>query len=73
MVKNHRLFPEARILNEKEVKELLSKYKIKKEHLPKILEKDPLVKVLGAKKGDVIEIKRKSLITGESTYYRLVI
>jgi DNA-directed RNA polymerase subunit H len=73
IIKNHELMPEARILNEKEVEELLNKFKIKKENLPKIFSNDPLVKIVGAKVGDVLEIKRKSNIAGESIYYRLVI
>jgi len=74
IIKEHELVPKARVLNEEEVKDLLNKYNLKsKEQLPKIFEKDPLVKICGAKKGDVLEIIRKSPTTKEAYYYRLVI
>ena len=73
IIKNHRLMPEARVLSKEEAEELLKKFNIKKEQLPKILSKDPLVKIVNAKVGDIIEIKRKSPIAGEGIYYRLVI
>ena len=72
-VLDHVFVPKARILSEEEVKELLKKYKVTKEMLPKILETDPVAVELGAKKGDVIEFKRNSPIAGESIYYRVVI
>ena len=40
--------------------------------LPKIKESDVVVKRLEAKPGDVLEIKRKSSVSGESVYYRIV-
>ncbi len=74
IIKEHELVPTARVMSEEEVKELLKKYNLKsKEQLPKILSKDPLVQICKAKKGDVLEIIRKSEISGESYYYRLVI
>ena len=69
----HVFVPKARILSEEEVKELLKKYKIKKSSLPRILETDPMVVELGAKKGDVIEFIRNSPIAGKSIYYRVVV
>jgi len=73
IIKNHELMPEAKVLSEEEVEKLLNELEIKKENLPKIYSKDPLVKIVGAKVGDVIMIKRKSEIAGENIYYRLVI
>ena len=74
IIKEHELVPKARVLNEKEVEELLKKYGLSsKEQLPKISEKDPLVKICKAKKGDVLEIERKSEIAGVYYYYRVVI
>ncbi len=69
----HVLVPEHRILSEEEKKELLEKYKIDIKQLPMILSSDPMVKQIGAKVGDVIEIKRKSPTAGEALYYRLVV
>ncbi|ASJ00176.1 DNA-directed RNA polymerase subunit H [Thermococcus gorgonarius] len=68
----HELVPEHRILSEEEKEELLRRYRIKISQLPQILASDPAVVELGAKPGDVIEIKRKSPV-GTSYYYRLVV
>jgi len=70
---DHVLVPKARILSKQEVEEILKKYGVKKENLPKILSDDPMTKALGAKKGDVIEIIRNSPIAGQSVYYRVVV
>jgi DNA-directed RNA polymerase subunit H len=70
---DHVLVPKGRILKEKEVEELLKRYGIAKDALPKILSDDPVVKELGAKKGDVIEFVRNSPIAGKALYYRVVV
>ncbi len=67
------MVPKCRILSEDEVEELLKKYHLTKEQLPRILESDPVVKELGAKKGDVIEFVRNSPIAGKALYYRVVV
>ncbi len=72
-VLDHVFAPKVRVLSEEEVKALLERYGIKKSHLPRILEDDPIVKEIGAKRGDVLEIIRKSPIAGESVYYRVVV
>jgi len=60
-------------MTEEQTKELLTKMKIRIEQLPKILRKDPIVKAVDAKDGDVLKITRKSLTAGEAVYYRLVV
>jgi len=70
---DHVLVPQCRILKEKDVEELLKKYCTSKENLPKISVGDPVVKELGAKKGDVIEFVRNSPISGKALYYRVVV
>ena len=72
-VLDHVFVPKARILSEEEAKELLKKYHVTKDMLPKILSTDPVAVELGAKPGDIIEFKRNSPIAGESVYYRVVI
>ncbi|NPA76773.1 MAG: DNA-directed RNA polymerase subunit H [Candidatus Diapherotrites archaeon] len=72
-IMDHVLVPKARILSDDEVSALLEKYHVQKENLPKILEGDPVVKELGAKKGDVIEFERNSPIAGKTLYYRVVV
>jgi len=72
-VLKHELVPKHIILTEEEKKELLEKLNITPKQLPKILISDPVVKAIGAKKGDIIKIIRKSVTAGESIYYRVVV
>ena len=69
----HELVPKHEILSKEEEEELLKKLNTTKKHLPKILSTDPIVKALGAKKGDIIRITRKSVYAGEYYYYRVVV
>lgn len=69
----HELVPQHRILSPEEKREVLSRYGVQPQQLPYILVTDPVVKELGAKPGDIIEIKRKSPTAGEALYYRLVV
>jgi DNA-directed RNA polymerase subunit H len=69
----HELVPEHRVLGEEEKKELLDRYNITLQQLPKILVVDPVVRFLGAKPGDVLEITRRSPTAGETKYYRVVV
>ena len=61
------------ILEDEEVNLILDKYGILKEDLPKIKSNDPVVKVIGAKRGNVLKITRRSPTASESVYYRVVI
>ncbi|MCD6559541.1 DNA-directed RNA polymerase subunit H [Palaeococcus sp. (in: euryarchaeotes)] len=70
---DHELVPEHRILSDEEKAELLKKYNIKLSQLPQIKASDPAVEELGAKPGDIIEIKRKSPTAGIYYYYRIVV
>jgi len=57
---DHWLVPEHRVLSKKEAKEVIEKFAGgNPELLPKILVSDPAVRILRAKPGDVIEIRRK--------------
>ena len=67
------LVPKHEIMPEDEKKLLLEKLHISESQLPKIFSSDPAVKILGAKKGDVIRITRKSQTAGEHFYYRMVV
>jgi DNA-directed RNA polymerase subunit H len=61
-------------LSEKEKENVMKMYGIKKlNQFPKILQSDPVIKILKAKPGDLIKIIRKSDTAGESIYYRVVI
>jgi len=69
----HQYIPRHTILKKEEVDELLKTYNVSIKQLPKILSNDPVVKLISAKIGDVIMIKRKSYTAKESVYYRAVV
>jgi len=69
----HNLVPEFRILSKEEKEKLLERLGVTEDKLPKILSSDVVVKRINAKVGDVLEIKRKSQVAGESIYYRIVV
>ena len=69
----HDYVPEHRKMAKEEIDVLKEKLGIKKWQLPKILDRDPIAMLLGAKPGDVLEIVRKSPTAGTSKYYRFVI
>ncbi|RAP48053.1 MAG: DNA-directed RNA polymerase subunit H [Methanosphaera sp. rholeuAM74] len=68
----HDLVPEHVILSDEEAQEVLDDLNINIEQLPKILPSDPVVKVIGAKVGDVLKITRKSETAGVFVAYRSV-
>ncbi len=69
----HKMVPKYEILNEDEVKKILSEYTIEKEQLPKIRISDPSAIAIKARVGDVIRITRQSPTAGKSFFYRYVI
>ncbi len=57
---DHWLVPEHRVLSKEEAREIIERYAGgNPELLPKILVSDPAVRILRAKPGDIIEIRRK--------------
>ncbi|MCD6523147.1 MAG: DNA-directed RNA polymerase subunit H [Candidatus Diapherotrites archaeon] len=72
IILNHKLVPKHEKISKKEAEELLKKYNLTKDQLPKINEDDPVVKAIKAKKGDILKITRKSLTAGEAVSYRIV-
>lgn len=68
------LIPPHRKLTSEEVTQILQKYAISKENLPKISIKDPALSMydLNVVSGDVIEVTRTSF-AGKKPYYRLVV
>ncbi len=61
------------ILSEKERKDLLTRFKIRAEQLPRILANDPAAVAVDAKPGNIIKVKRKSPTAKYTTAYRLVV
>ncbi len=70
---DHELVPEHIVLSKEEAEEVLKKFNVKPEQLPKILTTDPVVKAIGAKKGDIIKVIRRSKTALKSVVYRLVV
>lgn len=69
----HNLVPKHEVLSSEERKEVLEKYRIEPYKLPRIKMSDPVIRVIGAKPGDIVKIVRKSPTAGESIYYRYVV
>ncbi|WP_460126254.1 DNA-directed RNA polymerase subunit H [Stetteria hydrogenophila] len=69
----HELVPEHRILSLEEAAHLIRSLGVRPEQLPRISINDPVARLLGAKPGDIIEIRRKSPTAGEAVYYRIVV
>jgi len=65
--------PDHKIMSDEEVSELLSRYNITTDHLPKIYNDDPAVKTIGAEVDNVIKVIRASHTAGRAEAYRLVI
>ncbi len=72
-ISKHNIVPKHEILTSDQKKEVLEKYGITLKQLPRITDKDPMVKLLEAKIEDVLKITRKSETAGESIYYRVVV
>ncbi|HVN74196.1 MAG TPA: DNA-directed RNA polymerase subunit H [Methanoregula sp.] len=72
-VLEHVMVPDHIIMSEEEVSELLTRYNITTDQLPKIYHDDPAVKSIGANADDVIRIIRASHTAGRAEAFRLVI
>lgn len=66
----HNLVPFHEILKKEEADSLLKSYHIEAYQLPQISILDPAVFLIGAKKGDIIKITRKSPTAGIHVTYR---
>lgn len=67
------MVPDHQKMSEEEVGDLLSRYQITLDQLPRIYSDDPAVKSIGAKIGDVIKITRNSQTVGIAESYRHVV
>ena len=72
-IMSHKLVPFHEIIAEKEKTELMEKYNITPDQLPKILNTDPVSLSIGAQPGQIVKIIRKSRTAKEAVAYRLVI
>ncbi len=71
-ITHHVLVPKHILLNTEEENEVLSKYNTTKAKLPKILKSDPVARYYGMKTDQICKIIRKSSVSGETIYYRVV-
>jgi DNA-directed RNA polymerase subunit H len=78
-VLNHVNVPLHEVLTDSEAKEVLKRYGITKEQLPKVRSNDPVVQVLqkqaGADglSGKIVQITRRSPTAGTAVAYRLIV
>lgn len=71
-ITEHELVPEHIVLTPDEKEELLSRYKLKENHLMRIQASDPVSRYFGLKRGQVVKIIRPSETAGRYISYRLV-
>lgn len=72
-IQSHILVPKHIKLKPEETQKVLEEFNISIKQLPQISNKDAMVKLLGAKPGEVIKIIRKSPTAGEFAFYRVVV
>ncbi|HOT95264.1 MAG TPA: DNA-directed RNA polymerase subunit H [Methanoregulaceae archaeon] len=72
-VLDHVMVPNHQVMSEEEVQNLLRRYDITFDQLPRIYHDDPGVRQVNGKVGDVIRIVRKSQTAGIAEAYRLVV
>ena len=72
-VMKHDLVPRHEVLSDDEARDILSRYAVTPDQLPKIFANDAVARAVRAKPGQIIRIRRKSPTAGESIAYRYVV
>ncbi len=68
----HSNVPKHEILSDSEISNIFKDVEYEIKQLPKIKSDDPVVKAIGAKRGDILKITRESQTAGTFITYRLV-
>lgn len=71
-IQDHMLVPKHEIMTEEEISDEFSDVDYDFKDLPKIKSRDPVVKAIGAKTGNILRITRKSDTAGKFVTYRIV-
>lgn len=71
-VRTHRLVPTHYILNQQEIEELFTTYKVSPQNLPIIFVNDASLAGMDVKMGDIIRITRASPTAGTAVFFRRV-
>ena len=67
------LVPKHEILSDEEKKKFLEEWNVSIKQLPRIRNTDSVVKILNAKKGDILRISRNDPAIGEYYYHRVIV
>jgi DNA-directed RNA polymerase subunit H len=72
-VLNHELVPVHEVLSPEEAKQVLERYGVSEDNLPKILASDPAAQACAAQPGQIVRIVRQSVTAGHAEAYRFVV
>lgn len=72
-ISSNQYVPKHVLLSDKEVQEVIKKYNISSDNMPKIKREDPMAKYVGARPGQVIRIDTFNPTNGTEPMYRFVI
>lgn len=72
-ITKHHLVPKHILLSNEDSKKVMDEYSLTKKDMGRIYVDDPIARYLYAKPDNIIQIIRNSIISGYSTYYRLVV